>query len=55
MTDMIKNPPKGFEEVVTNHFKMKKEEIINKTLIWQQNNSKVQDNRNELLELLNKI
>jgi baculoviral IAP repeat-containing protein 6 len=55
MTEMIKNPPKGFEDVVTNHFKMKKEEIINKTLIWQQNNSKVQTNRNELLTLLEKI
>jgi ubiquitin-protein ligase len=55
MTDMIKNPPKGFEEVVTNHFKIKKDEIINKTLIWQQNNPKVQNNRDELLGLLLKI
>jgi ubiquitin-protein ligase len=55
MTDMIKNPPKGFEDVITNHFKMKKEEIINKTLIWQQNNPSVQNNRNELLSILQNI
>lgn len=55
MNNMIKKPPKGFEDVVTNHFKMKKDEIINKTLIWQQNNPKILDNRNELLELLEKI
>ena len=34
MIDMIKNPPQGFEEVVKNHFSMKKEEIINTTLLW---------------------
>lgn len=59
MTDMIKNPPNGFEEVIRNHFKMKKNEIINRTLIWEQNASKYQQaiktNRAELIELLNKL
>jgi ubiquitin-protein ligase len=37
MINMIKNPPPGFEEVVKNHFSMKKEEILNTTLLWEQN------------------
>ena len=56
MIDMIQKPPIGFEEVVINHFKMKKEEIINKTLIWQQSNQYDKNNltsrRNELLAIL---
>ncbi len=56
MIDMIKNPPKGYEEVVKNHFRMKKEEIINSTLIWQQNATKhgksIEAKRNELINLL---
>jgi ubiquitin-protein ligase len=59
MTDMINNPPQGFEDVVLNHFRMKKDEIINKTLIWQQNaikfNNIMEKNRNELLTLLEKL
>lgn len=59
MTDMIKNPPNGFEEVVRNHFRMKKDEIINRTLIWEQNASKcknlIQTNRKELIEVLDKL
>ena len=59
MTDMIKNPPNGFEEVVRTHFKMKKEEIINRTLIWEQKASKYQlaikTNRAELIALLEKL
>lgn len=59
MTEMIKNPPAGFEEVVHNHFKMKKDEIINKTLIWEQNAEKykqtIETNRNELVDLLVKL
>ena len=59
MTDMIKNPPNGFEEVVKTHFRMKKEEIINRTLIWEQKATKYQNainaNRAELIELLDKL
>ena len=59
MTEMIKNPPNGFEEVVRTHFKMKKEEIINRTLIWEQKATKFQQaiktNRAELVELLEKL
>jgi baculoviral IAP repeat-containing protein 6 len=33
--NMIKNPPQGFEDVIRNHFRMKKEEIINTTLQWE--------------------
>lgn len=59
MNDMIKNPPNGFEEVVRNHFRMKKDEIINRTLIWEQNASKhknlIQENRKEFIELVEKL
>jgi ubiquitin-protein ligase len=54
MIDMINNPPIGFEEVVKEHFKLKKDEIINKTLIWSNNNDKINNIRNKLINLLNK-
>ena len=49
MIDMIKNPPKGFESVVQNHFQMKKEEIINKNKDYIHN----QENKNLIEELNN--
>jgi ubiquitin-protein ligase len=59
MTDMIKNPPCGFEDIVKNHFKMKKNEIINNTLIWEQNASNhknlISINRKELIKVLDKL
>ena len=59
MTNMILHPPKGFEEVVANHFRMKKEEIINKTLIWVQSATKykqlMETNRSTLIKLLEKL
>ena len=59
MIEMIKNPPMGYEDVIKNHFKMKKNEIINKTLIWEQNSNTnkllISKTRKELLELLEKI
>jgi len=60
MTNMIRHPPPGFEDIVINHFRMKKEEIINKTSIWVQNCSDKHRalmivNRNELIELLDKL
>lgn len=59
MIDMIKNPPGGFEDVVKNHFRLKKDEIKNRTLIWEQNASTyikaIQKNREELIELLDTL
>ena len=59
MTDMINNPPSGFEEVVKNHFIMKKDEIINRTLIWEQNATKhanlINTNRLDLIKALDKL
>ena len=59
MTNMINNPPSGFEDVVKNHFRMKKEEIINRTLIWEQNATKnlslIKENRLELIKALEKL
>ena len=48
MINMIKEPPHGFEDIVKEHFKMKKNEIIKTTSSWNDNNL-----RNNLIELLN--
>lgn len=59
MIQMIKEPIKGFEDVIKEHFKSKKEEIVNKTLIWEQSatNATYKENikyyRDELITLLN--
>ena len=59
MTNMLRSPPKGFEEVVKTHFKMKKEEILNKTLLWEEaivsnkNKTLINTNRKDLIEQLN--
>jgi ubiquitin-protein ligase len=37
MIDMVKNPVIGFEDVIKEHFNKKKEEIINRLNIWEQN------------------
>jgi len=59
MADMIRNPPQGFEEIIYNHFRLKKDEIINSTLIWENNATKykqsIKTNRDELIELLEKL
>ena len=34
MTEQIKNPPKGFEEIVKFHFYLKKEEIMKECMKW---------------------
>jgi baculoviral IAP repeat-containing protein 6 len=56
MIQMIQKPPIGFEEVVKEHFTRKKEEIIARTLKWEQNatlhKAKITENRNKLLLLL---
>lgn len=51
MINMIKNPPKGFESVIINHFKFKKNDIINTVTKWKELNNII--NLNELIELLN--
>ena len=49
--DMIKNPPKGFEDVVMEHFKHKKESIKTMLAKWKETNkSKVFDRVITLLE-----
>jgi hypothetical protein len=34
MIDMLKNPPKGFEDVIRNHFKLKKAHVMNVVHEW---------------------
>ena len=36
MNNMLTNPTPGFEEIIKEHFIRKKDEIINKMLIWEQ-------------------
>ena len=45
MINQIKNPPSGYEDVIKNHFKLKKNDIINKVNKWVE----------ELDEVKNKI
>ena len=56
--NMIKNPPTGFEEVVKNHFTMKKEEILNTICMWEEkatvHKETITNYRKELIDLLNK-
>lgn len=59
MINMIRTPPKGYEEIVLNHFRMKRDEIITKTLIWEQNATKhkelIKNYRKELITLLKSL
>jgi baculoviral IAP repeat-containing protein 6 len=59
MINMIKNPPSGFEQVIKNHFSMKKEEIINTISLWEESSIKhkelIKKQRLELIELLNTL
>ncbi len=60
MIDMITNPPAGYEEVVRQHFKMKKDEILAKTQIWADTSTgahqqKIIQNRKDLEALLEKL
>lgn len=50
MIDMIENPPVGFEEVVKEHFKLKKDYILNQVKEWNEKFSQV--NYDKLKELL---
>lgn len=59
MTNMITSPPNGFEDVVKNHFRLKKEEIMNTTQKWVTQSKKhtpqLTQNRKELIELLSAL
>lgn len=60
MIDQIKNPPKGYEEVVKNHFKFKKNNItniINKWIFESSNKykSNIENESAKLFELLNNL
>ena len=34
MVEMLRHPPKGFEEIVTTHFRLKKDEIRQQVAHW---------------------
>jgi ubiquitin-protein ligase len=53
MINMINNPPQGFEDVVNEHFKMKKDEILKTTSIWNNNNDNVNIMRDKLINIFN--
>lgn len=58
--DIINNPPSGYEEVVLNHFKIKKQQIIEKVDKWLEESeskykTKLEVEVNNLKELFNKI
>lgn len=60
MIDQIKNPPHGYEEVVKNHFKLKKNDIINVVDKWNSesdvtNKSKMNNEVTNLKKLLNNL
>jgi ubiquitin-protein ligase len=59
MSNMIANPPNGFEDVVRNHFRLKKEEILTTTQNWVTQSKKytalLTQNRQELIELLSTL
>jgi ubiquitin-protein ligase len=53
MIDMMIKPIVHFEDVIKEHFSKKKDEIINKTLIWEQSNNLLKPIRDKLLECYN--
>jgi ubiquitin-protein ligase len=60
INDMLKNPPNGMEEVIKNHFKFKKEEIINTTQKWLNEISsgyraELEKARNEMVSLFESL
>jgi ubiquitin-protein ligase len=52
MIDMMKNPPKGFEEIVKLHFTLKKDIIIKETRQWANEDPSINHRLNTLLALL---
>jgi ubiquitin-protein ligase len=60
MVDMIKNPPEHFEDVIINHFKLKKDHILKETKTWVENSSNkyntvLKNKYDELNKLLNNL
>ena len=57
MVDMLKNPPQGFEHVIKNHFKLKKQHILNETKKWLSESDKLEfkDKYAEFQKLLNDL
>jgi ubiquitin-protein ligase len=53
--DMIKNPPKGFEEIVKIHFQEKLKDIKETTEKWKKETKKYQKEYENLLEVLSQI
>ncbi len=51
MVDQLKNPSRGFEEVIRNHFCLKKDIVVEEILGWIKESSKSQaDTLEKLLE-----
>ena len=60
INDMINNPPNGMEEVIKNHFKFKKDEILTTTQKWlnkmsSENSKELEKYRNEMILLFNTL
>lgn len=60
INDMINNPPNGMEEVIKNHFKFKKDEILITTQKWlneisSANSKELEKYRNEMILLFNTL
>jgi len=60
INDMINNPPNGMEEVIKNHFKFKKDEILTTTQKWlneisSENSKQLEKYRNEMILLFNTL
>lgn len=60
INDMINNPPNGMTEVIKNHFKFKKDEILTTTQKWlnemsSENSKELEKYRNEMILLFNTL
>jgi len=55
MIDMINNPPLGFEDVIKNHFFLKREHILEELKSWTLNDNKILKIYEELKDLLNNL
>jgi ubiquitin-protein ligase len=57
MVDMLKNPPRGFEHIIKNHFKLKKQHILDETKLWLSESNKLEfkDKYIEFQKLLNDL
>jgi ubiquitin-protein ligase len=60
INDMLKNPPNGMEEVIKNHFKFKKDEILATTQKWlneisTKHRGELEQARNDMVSLFNTL